>query len=99
MVVADALSWRADWSTGLEHDNEDVVALPESLWVRLVDTELQDTVAAGQQEDNLVRDAVAKLSDPSVFPQCWTIETSGPDSSTHLLFYNGHLYIPDSLDL
>jgi len=63
MVVADALSQRADWSTGLEHDNEDVVALPESLWVRLVDTELQDTVAAGQQEDNLVRDTVAKLSD------------------------------------
>jgi len=30
MVVADALSQRADWSTGLEHDNEDVVNLPES---------------------------------------------------------------------
>jgi len=99
MVVADALSWRADWSTGLEHDNEDVVALPESLWVRLVDMELQDAVAAGQQEDNLVRDAVTKLSDPSVSPQRWNIETSGPDSSTRLLFYNGHLYIPDSLNL
>jgi len=99
MVVADALSQQADWSTGLEHDNEDVVTLPESLWVRLVDMELQDTVAAGQQEDNLVRDAVAKLSDPSVSPQHWTIETSGPDSSTRLLFYNGRLYIPDSLDL
>ena len=99
MVVADALSWRADWSTGLEHDNKDVVALPESLWVRLVDTELQDAVAVGQQEDNLVRDAVAKLSDPSVSPQRWTIETSGPDSSTRLLFYNGCLYIPDSLNL
>ena len=48
MVVADTLSRQADWSTGLEHDNEDMVALPESLWVRLVDTELQDAVAAGQ---------------------------------------------------
>jgi len=99
MVVADVLSQWADWSTGLEHDNEDVVALPESLWVRLMNTELQDAVATGQQEDNLVRDAIAKLSDLSVSPQRWTIETSGPDSSTHLLFYNGCLYIPDSLDL
>ena len=99
MVVADALSWQADWSTGLEHDNEDVVALPESLWVRLVDMELQDAVAAVQKEDTLVRDAVSKLSDPLVSPQCWTIETSIPDSSTHLLFYNGCLYILDNLDL
>jgi len=68
MVVADALSRRADWSTGLEHDNKGVITLPESLWVRLVDMELQDAVAVGQQEDNLVRDAVAKLSDPSVSP-------------------------------
>ena len=99
MVVADALSRRADWSTGLEHDNEDVVALPESLWIRLVDMELQDAVAAAQKEDTLVWDAVSKLSDPLVSPQCWTIETSRPDSSTRLLFYNGRLYIPDNLDL
>ena len=99
MVVADALSRRADWSTGLEHDKEDVVALPESLWIKIVDTELQDAVAAAQKEDNLVQDAVSTLSEPSVSPQHWTIETSGPDSSTRLLFYNGRLYIPDDLDL
>ena len=92
MVVADTLSQRADWSIGLEHDNKDVVALPESLWIRLVDMELQDAVAVAQKEDTLVQDAVSKLSDPSVFPQRWTIETSGPDSSTCLLFYNGRLY-------
>ena len=99
MVVTDALSWRADWSIGLEHDNEDVVALPESLWIRLVDMELQDAVAAAQKEDTLVWDTISKLSDPSVSPQHWTIETSGPDSSTRLLFYNGRLYIPDNLNL
>ena len=61
--------------------------------------ELQDAVAAAQKEDTLVWDTVSKLSDLSVSPQRWTIETSGPDSSTRLLFYNGHLYIPDNLDL
>ena len=96
MVVTDVLSQRADWFTGLEHDNELIITLPESLWIRLVDMEMQDAVAAAQKEDNLVWNAVSKLSDLSVFPQCWTI---GPDSSIHLLFYNGHLYILDNLDL
>ena len=76
-----------------------MVALPESLWIKIVDTELQDAVAVAQKKDNLVQDTVSRLSEPSVSPQRWTIETSGPDSSTHLLFYNGRLYIPDNLDL
>jgi len=33
MIAADALSQRADWSKGIEHNNEEVVALPENLWV------------------------------------------------------------------
>jgi len=99
MVIADALSRRSDWSTGLEQDNEDVVALPADLWIKFVDTELQDAVAAAQKEDDLVRDAVSSLSDPTVSPQRWTIEVAGPDSSTCLLFYNRCLYIPDVIGL
>jgi len=33
MIVADALSRRADWSKGLEDDNDQVVALPDNLWI------------------------------------------------------------------
>ncbi|HYT42006.1 MAG TPA: hypothetical protein VEP90_06650 [Methylomirabilota bacterium] len=40
MIVADALSQRADWLKGLEDDNDQVVALPDNLWIRLLDTEL-----------------------------------------------------------
>ena len=36
MIAADALSRHADWSKGLEHDNEEVVALPDNLWIRLL---------------------------------------------------------------
>ena len=61
MVATDALSRRADWSIGLEHDNKDMVALPESLWIRLVDTELQDAIAAAQKEDNLVWDTISNF--------------------------------------
>src|SRR6266705_5864808 len=86
MIAADALSRRADWSTGIEQDNVDVVALPEHLWIKLVDTELQDAVFKAQKNDELAREAIQKISDPLISPQYWTIESSGLDSSTCLLF-------------
>ncbi len=98
MIVADALSRCADWSKGLDQDNVDVVALP-ALWIKLVDMELQDTVANVQKNDELAQEAACSLTDPSVSLSHWTIEASGPDSSTCLLFYNGCLYIPDNLGL
>ena len=99
MVATDALSWRADWSKGLEHDNEEVVALPDNLWIRLLDTELWDAVLEAAKTDDLAWEAMKCLSSADVSPTTWTFETPGPDSSTPLLFYNGCLYIPDSLDL
>src|SRR6266540_704741 len=99
MIVADALSRRADWSKGIDQDNVDVVALPDALWIKLVDTELQDAVADAQKNDELAQEAVRGLTDPSVSPSCWTIVPSGSDSSTRLMFYNGCLYIPDNLGL
>src|SRR6266511_5010932 len=99
MIVADTLSRRADWLKGIDQDNVDVVALPDTLWIKLVDTELQDAVADAQKNDELAQEALCSLTDPSVFPSRWTIVPSGPDSSTHLIFYNGRLYIPDNLGL
>ena len=99
MVAADVLSWHADWSKKLEHDNEEVVALPENLWIHLLDTELQDTVSEAAKMDELAWEAMKHLSSADVSPTTWTFENPGPDSSTPLLFYNGCLYIPDSLEL
>ncbi len=99
MIVADALSRCADWSKGIDQDKVDVVALPDTLWIKLVNMELQDAVADTQKNNELAQDALCGLADPSVFPSRWTIVLSGSDSSTHLLFYNGCLYIPDNLGL
>ena len=99
MIVTDALSRRTDWSKGIDQDNVDVVALPDALWIKLVDTELQDAVADVQKNNKLAQEALRSLTDPSVSPSRWTIVSSGSDSSTHLIFYNGCLYIPDNLGL
>ena len=85
---------------GIEHDNEKVVTLPETLWIQLLDTELQDAVAQALKSDETAQEALKQLSDPQVSPTSWSIEPSSDNSSTsHLLFYNGRLYIPDDLDL
>src|SRR6266545_399813 len=97
MIVANAISRHTDWLKGIDQDNVDVVALPDALWIELVDIELQDAVANAQKNDELAQEATRNLADPSVSPSRWTIETSGLDSSTRLLFYNGRLYIPDNL--
>jgi len=99
MIVADALSRRADWLKGIEADNDQVVALPDNLWIRLLDTELQDAVAKGLKNDSVAQEAMKRLSETEVSPTNWTLEPSGDDSSTPFLFYNGRLYVPDKLDL
>ena len=63
MIVTDALSRCADWSKGLDQDNIDVVALPDDLWIKLVDTELQDAVADAQKNDELAQEALRSLTD------------------------------------
>ena len=99
MIVADALSRRADWLKGIDQDNVDVVTLSDTLWIKLVDMELQDAVADMQKNDELAQEALRSLTDPLVSPSRWTIVPSGSDSSTRLMFYNGHLSIPDNLGL
>ena len=85
MIVADALSRCADWSKEIDQDNVGVVALPDALWVKLVDMELQDAVADVQKNDELAQEALRSLTDPSVSPSHWTIVPSGSDSSFNVL--------------
>jgi hypothetical protein len=50
MVPADALSRRHDHSIGIE-EKEEVIGLPEELFIRLLDLDLQDAVMTGQKTD------------------------------------------------
>jgi len=97
MIVADALSRRTDWSKGVENDNEDVTALPEELFIKALDTELQDAVALAQKTNEADLEALRHLSDPSDPPSKWSIE-EGPNG-LGCLFYDDRLYIPNDLDL
>src|SRR5258705_449163 len=96
MIPADALSRRHDHSIGIE-EVEDIIGLPEELFVRLLDLDLRDAVVSGQGKDVTAQEALTKLTDPEIQPTKWRIE-EGPDGS-RCLFYDGRLYVPDDLDL
>ena len=42
MIQSDALSRRPDYIPEKDDDNEDVVLLPEELFISLIDTDLQE---------------------------------------------------------
>src|ERR1700691_3412965 len=76
MIVADALSRRADYGQGQYEDNVDGTALLEDLWIKLLDTELQDAVAMAQLGDTYAQEVLGSLNDPSkspaLGPERWT---------------------------
>jgi hypothetical protein len=96
MIPADALSRRHDHSIGIEI-KEDIIGLPNNLFVRLIDLDLQDAVVAGQKEDTTAKSALLNLHDPADQPTKWQLE-DGPNGSK-CLFYDGRMYVPDDLDL
>ncbi len=60
MIPADALSRRHDHSIGIDI-KEDIIVLPENLFVNLIDLDLQDAVVAGQKEDSTTKSALEHL--------------------------------------
>jgi len=102
MVLADALSRRPDLCPVEDHDNENVVLLPEDLFVALIDVELRDTVAKLQQEDSIALEALRLLTEvdpqsPSLDTDGWTTEVDSTRSK--VLFYKGKIYIPQDMEL
>src|SRR5260370_3224028 len=96
MIPADALSRRHDHATNIK-DDEEIVGLPEELWIGLLDIDLRDAVVTGQRSDVTAQEALSKLQDSSNQSEKWSLE-EGPSGSC-CLFYNGKMYVPDDLDL
>ena len=102
MVLADALSRWPDLCPVEDHDNENVVLLPEDLFVALIDVELRDAVAKLQQEDSIALEALRLLTElnsltPSLNTDGWTTEVDSTRSK--VLFYKGKIYIPQDMEL
>jgi len=92
MVAADALSRCPDHSIGIEDDNADIIALPNNLFISLVNLDLQRAISDGYDIDKYAKNILLNADDHPG----WSSIVS--DSMT-TLFFKGRQYIPADLDL
>jgi Integrase zinc binding domain/Integrase core domain/RNase H-like domain found in reverse transcriptase len=99
-IQADALSRRPDLCPqGI--DNEDVVVLPEHLFVNVIDTELQERIAKARHMDYDAAEAIKELlgqgpKEAKKDLEDWEVEEFEGES---VLFYKGKNYVPIDLEL
>lgn len=101
MVQSDALSRRPDFTPAEDNDNEDVVMLPEEMFINLVDLDLQRRILECNSFDSDATEAIKMLleSDSNTVRselEDWTLEEV---DNKKVLFYKGKNYIPQDSDL
>ena len=95
MIQSDALSRRPDFIPDKDTDNEDVMMLPDNLFIQLLDIDLQRWIANAHDQDDEVTKALSTMMEqgPHVIRWelgDWTIEKfEGWD----IVFFKGKNYI------
>ena len=101
MVQSDALSRRPYLCPDEDNDNEDIIMLPDNMFLNLIDTNLQEKIAMSNDLDGNAVEALKLLLEQgpttmTVGLNDWTIETQ---NGGNILFYKGKNYIPKNTDL
>ena len=101
MTQANTLSRRSDHYQKEDHNNEDMVLLPDNLFVNLLDTELQDRILEARDVDHNMSEALDQLlnsdiSDLSKDLNDWKVEKM---EKGNVIFYQGRNYIPKDYEL
>ena len=91
MTQANALSRRSDHYQKEDHDDENMILLPDNLFINLLDTELQDQILGARDVDHNVSEALDQLlnsniSDLSKDLDDWKVEKS---DKGNVIFYQG----------
>ena len=68
MVQSDALSRRPDHIPENDNDNEDVVLLPDTLFIRVINNELQGMIKTATTTDDLVTNISDIFSKKGILP-------------------------------
>ena len=101
MVQSDALSRRPDHCPDQDNDNNDIIMLPDGMFINLIDTTLQNRIAESHDLDKDAAEALKLILEqgPSTMTTRlldWTTENI---NGRNVLFYKGMNYIPKNLDL
>ena len=101
MILSDALSRRPDLYPETDDDNEDITMLPESLFVNLIDQELQKKIANSTNYEPNITESLDWLlrrgpSQAKEDLEDWSVEEI---EGRRLIFYQGRNYIPNDPEL
>ncbi|ESK82382.1 pro-pol protein, partial [Moniliophthora roreri MCA 2997] len=93
MVQSDALSRRPDLVEEKDTDNEDVVVLPDKLFINTINTELKDMLEEALPTDKFFKMTIESLLEKGVTP----IKSSLQDWRTTdgILYYKNRAYVPN----
>ena len=101
MIQSDALSRRPDLCPDDDTDNENIVMLPDNMFVNLIDLGLQKRIAESDDLDGNAAEALKLLLSQEPTPlTCdlnnWTLEQV---NNQNVLFFQGKNYIPRNTEL
>ena len=96
MIQSDALSRRPDFCPDEDTDNENIIMLPDDMFLNLIDTDLQDRITMAENMDSDATEALTLLleSGPTAITaglNDWKVEQV---NGRPILFYKGKNYIP-----
>jgi len=90
MIQSDALSQWPDHCPEEDNDKEDMILLPENLFINLIDIDLQQQIAKVNSMDKDTETALLLLLNRHTTDD-WTLEKF---DDRNILFYQGWNYIP-----
>ena len=96
MIQSDSLFRRSDHILN-DTNNDDVIVLPDNVFICLLDLDLQDEVLQKTIDNEFFSKAVTSLREHGPTPIHSALDDWSNDNG--LLFYQGHYYIPDDRDL
>jgi len=101
MVQSDALSRQPDLCPEEDCDNEDIIMLPDNMFLNLIDTDLQEKITMMNDLDGNAADTLKLLLEKGPTTMTtglddWTVENS---NRRNILFYKGKNYIPRNTEL
>ena len=86
-----------DLAPDMDDDNDDQTLLPDSLFVNMIDTELNDLIRKTDRMDPVVHSALTTLLEGGPFPMKASLKDWR--TTNELVFYKNQCYVPDDLTL
>ena len=93
LCTPDALSRRPDLFPKIDNDNEGVTLLPQSLFINLINTDLNKKIVKSSEKDSLVLNALQALK--GEVPTQFRSHLSDWSYDVGILAYQGRVFLPD----